>query len=170
MKELELSQGFKTYVDDEDYDHLNQWKWYYHKGRAVRGQWHKCPVCVREKIYMARYLMKCPPHLFVDHIDGNPLNNTKRNLRICTKAQNCQNRKKRNSSPYKYKGAYFYDGKWVSSIGYKNKSIFIGRFNNDIDAAIAYNKKAIELFGEFAKLNDIPGENVGLGGLASASG
>ena len=82
-------------------------------------------------------------------------------MRWCNLNQNSQNRKqigKNNTSGFK--GVSLKNNKWYSSIGYNNKKNFIGLFNNKIDAAEAYNQKAIELFGEFANLNIIPDEDI----------
>ena len=108
---------------------------------------------------MHREIMKTPEGMRTDHIDHNDLNNQRYNLRTCTASQNGANRKV-NSTPKssKYKGVYWHTGmkKFVAQIQFKKKSMRLGSFVNEDDAGMAYNKKAIELFGEFAFLNDVP--------------
>ena len=94
----------------------------------------------------------------VDHINGNTFDNRKCNLRIVNRNQNVWNRSKQNSkTTSKYKGvSYRKDiSKWHSRIKFNYKLIHLGHFKNEVDAALAYNNKATELFGEYAKLNII---------------
>ena len=92
----------------------------------------------------------------VDHIDRNPLNNHRINLRICTKAQNQQNCKGRGGTS-KYKGVCWEKRrkKWRATIKNNGKQVHIGEFCDEKEAAKAYNKKALEFFGEFSRLNKI---------------
>jgi hypothetical protein len=90
----------------------------------------------------------------IDHIDGNGLNNDINNLRLCSPSQNASNRNPIKGK--KYKGMYFTrNGKWSAQITFNYKKISLGVFTTEKEAAIAYNLKALELFGEFAKLNEI---------------
>lgn len=95
--------------------------------------------------------------IIIDHIDHNGLNNQRHNLRICTYSQNACNRNPYRNTSSKYKGVTFYKktGKWRSVIRYNKKTYSIGSFDTEIEAAIAYNKKAIVMFGNFAGLNII---------------
>jgi len=94
----------------------------------------------------------------VDHIDGNPTNNHYKNLRWCSIAQNTMNSKKRaNKTSSKYKGVY-YDKvrqRWAVRVGGEGYRKRFGTYKTEIEAANIYNIKAIEMFGEFAKLNEI---------------
>jgi hypothetical protein len=93
--------------------------------------------------------------VFVDHINGNGLDNRKSNLRICTHQQNCENSRKRKKSFSKYKGVYWSKNakKWVAQITIDGKSKHLGYFELEEDAAAAYDKAAVKYFGEFACLN-----------------
>lgn len=93
---------------------------------------------------------------FADHIDRNPLNNTRANLRLATYSQNLANRQTR--SPYGYKGVSWQKrrNKWVAQIGFNLKNHFIGYFDTPEEAHAAYCKKATELFGEFANYESKP--------------
>ena len=90
----------------------------------------------------------------VDHKDGNGLNNLRNNLRLATQSQNCMNRQK-TWGISKYKGVSWDKdvNKWRSHIAKNGSQICLGRYISEIEAAEAYDKKAIELFGEFARLN-----------------
>lgn len=95
---------------------------------------------------------------FVDHKDRNPLNNCRENLRVCTHAENMRNRENRKiNKTSRYKGVYKPKRykKWVAYICCDRKIYRIGVFEKEEDAAEAYNKKALELHGEFASLNKI---------------
>jgi len=110
-------------------------------------------------IKLHRLLLKPPKNTFIDHIDRNPMNNSRENLRICSTHQNCFNQGLRSDNTTGYKGVQ-YDKKGnrlVVRIGYKGRRYTIGRFPPEkiIEAAKAYNQKAIELFGEYAFLNAI---------------
>jgi len=93
----------------------------------------------------------------VDHIDRNPLNNRKSNLRRCNQSQNISNSKIPVHNTSGFKGAYFNKnrGVWQSYINKNKKHIYLGAFKTKIAAAEAYNKAAKEYHGEFASKNDI---------------
>lgn len=92
---------------------------------------------------------------FVDHKDGNKSNNKISNLRECTRNQNGQNRPKTSTNTSGYKGVSWHkrDEVWTAQIGINGTLIHLGYFNNAEDAARAYDNRALEEFGEFAKLN-----------------
>lgn len=92
----------------------------------------------------------------VDHIDRNPLNNHASNLRWVTNGENGRNRLSHRGSS-KYKGISFNKKrkKWEAQIQLNNKRQYLGSFDYEKEAALVYNKKAKEIFGEFALLNDI---------------
>jgi hypothetical protein len=152
MKQIPLNgkhgKGKFALVDDEDYEELMKYKWRVNSvGYAVRGY----------SISMHRLIMNCDKGLLVDHINHEPLDNQKRNLRICTTSQNGMNRVPKKGGTSKYKSVYFNKAakKWRASIMINGKSIHLGTFNTELEAAQAYNAKAKELFGEFAHINKI---------------
>lgn len=98
-------------------------------------------------------LVKPPRGMLVDHWDGNGLNNCRKNLRVCTKQQNNMNTKKRSNRSSKYKGVHFRAGRWLAQIQVAGKKKHLGTFEEEADAALAYNFAATELFGPFARLN-----------------
>ena len=106
---------------------------------------------------MHRLLMNEPAGFDIDHIDHNKLNNQKNNLRIVTRSQNMMNRLKGKNCSSIYKGVCWKGeiNKWSVQIMIDNKYIHIGVFKIEEEAALAYNKKAKELFGEYAYLNEV---------------
>ena len=148
-KIIPLTQGKIALVDDEDYEYINQWKWCYHsEGYAKNNSLEKMR-------FMHREILHIQDKVDIDHINGNKLDNRKENLRVCSRSQNMANSKKHKNSTSKYKGVSWSRSKkrWRVTIMKNRKAYFLGLFDNPVDAATAYDKKALELSGEFAKLN-----------------
>ena len=159
FRRIRLTQNKYAIVDPEDYPRLAKRKWYAAKGHntfyAVSGKWSKIQKR-RVEIRMHRFIINPPPHLCVDHINHNGLDNRKANLRLATHAQSMRNRKKfARSATSKYKGISWDAStkKWAASIQAYNRKRHLGCFNNEIDAAKAYDKAARKYHGEFAALN-----------------
>lgn len=143
-------------VDDDDYDRLVKYSWHctpygYASGgaRAQRELGHH---------FMHRILC-CPPDgMYPDHINGNTLDNRKENLRPVTPSQNLMNTGIRKNKVSKYKGVWWNDllKWWYAAISKDGETFNLGVFRTQRDAAIAYNNAATEMFGEYARLNDIP--------------
>lgn len=157
MKLIPLTRGQSALVDDEDFEELLKYSWqankFFRVSRRTPGK--RCDK--RHYISMHRYIMGVSdPKVQIDHIDGNPLNNQRNNLRIATNSQNQQNRRKHLKCSSKYKGVSLDKrrGKWSSYIRI-DKLKFLGYFHSEIEAAKAYNEAAKKYFGEFAKLNNI---------------
>lgn len=148
-----VANGKQFIFDSNDLDLVIKYTWYVDVlGYALAHDKGKI-------IKLHRLLMHPPKNMYVDHIDRNPMNNTRRNLRICSTHQNCFNQGLRSDNTTGYKGVrYDKRGKMlVVRIGFKGKRYTIGRFPPEKikEAAKAYNQKAIELFGEYAFLNAI---------------
>jgi hypothetical protein len=161
-KQIPLSGKYGTgkfaLVDDENYEFLMQWKWHYSsEGYAVRrpflGRFNGKKKSTVVKMH--RLINKTPDGMETDHINGDKLDNRKRNLRSVTKSQNMMNAKKKSNNKSGYKGVYFNQNKWRADIWVGGRTKIVGRFDNKIDAALAYNAAAIEHYGEFAKLNEV---------------
>ncbi|MCG3797047.1 HNH endonuclease [Bacillus toyonensis] len=159
MKEIELvgqyANGRMVQVSDEDFDWLNQYGWI-----ATRDGYAISSVQIEERyvtVLMHRFIMGQPSGLVVDHIDGNRLNNQRSNLRVCTQSQNSKNQGS-SIGTSKYKGVHWdkEKNKWLAQIMIQRKNVFIGRYLTEEEAAYAYNQKAMELHGEFARLNPLP--------------
>jgi len=155
MKEIPLTRGKVALVDDEDYELLNQWKWY-----AVKS--HNCWYAQRtiyqgvnnSYIKMHRLILNTPEGMQSDHINGNGLDNRRENLRVCTNTENCRNQKpQKHSSIFKGVTLYKSRNKWVARIKVSRSSINLGIFNSELEAAQAYDKAAEKYFGEFARTN-----------------
>jgi hypothetical protein len=148
VRMIALTDGSYAYVDAEDYDELNQWKWHLDKGYATRTDKGKV-------ITMHRQIMQPPKGKVVDHFDGNRAHNCRTNLRFCTNAQNMRNRRKCSGASSVYKGVYYnrQRHKWSARCHYRGEPSWLGHFDSEIEAARAYDRKAVELFGEFARLN-----------------
>jgi hypothetical protein len=158
IKSIKLTKGQIAVVDAEDYERLNQWKWTalvtpygYYATRSIRTETGKT-----KSIYMHRAVLNATTSL-VDHINGNRLDNRKVNLRLCNHSENNMNMSSHADSTSKYKGVYWVkrDRKWRARIQINKKLKSLGCFDCEIEAALAYNKAAQQLFGEFARLNQI---------------
>jgi hypothetical protein len=157
MKTIELTKGKVALVDDCDSEYLNQFNWWWFKGYAsshVKGV----------GILMHRAIMTPTDLDHIDHIDGNGCTNTRANLRLVTNSQNSYNQGLRinNTSGYKGVSRDKRRTKWRAYIVLKGKQYGLGVFDCKHAAAAAYNKKALEFYGEFANLNVIgsPGHSL----------
>lgn len=158
MRTIKVGKNHEAKVDDDLYEMLSQFKWNIvtSKSGLVYAQTRFKQGNKLTGYLMHRLILKVPvghPDQ-VDHINGNTLDNREENLRRVTQSQNKANRcSKRGKS--KFKGVVWDKqvSKWKSSIGKDHKHINIGRFQTEEEAARAYDKKAIELYGEYAKLN-----------------
>lgn len=155
MKQIPLSQGYFAIVDDEDYPIVSQYKWTYDNGYAVRGI--RLDGRRYRKILLHRFLTNARPGEFVDHRDGNRANNTRANLRICTKAQNATNRHvPAPNKASRYRGVsrtHNTKDRWSALIISQGQRYNLGSYPTEEDAARAYDMKARELHGEFAVTN-----------------
>lgn len=170
MVEIELSRGYKSKIDDEDYELVTRYKWHanpktFKNGkvyvRAAARIWHK-----EEKRYynwtLANWIMQPSKGLVVDHINRDPLDNRRRNLRICTQSENIFNKESSNlNRTSKYRGVHFDKSRahrkkhWMANLNHEGKSYRIGRFETEVEAAKAYNKLAKELYNSPWILNNI---------------
>ena len=156
VKEIPLTKGYVALVDDCDYDQLAIYNWHVLMTRntvyAVRGVG---PRGKQRAVLMHRTIMGPAAHLEVDHIDGDGVNNQRHNLRICTHQQNMQARRKHVPTASAFRGVspLAARGKWVAYIFHNGAQRHIGVFQSEAAAAHAYDQRAKELFGDFARLN-----------------
>jgi len=147
-----------AFIDCEDFEKIKNHNW--HVAKQNQGFVATSDVRTNKKqrtITMHRIITDCPKGMVVDHINHNPLDNRKENLRICTSAENTRNRKIKEGCTSKYKGVIYREKrkKYVATIVFNRKTYNLGYYKNEIDAAIAYNEAAIKYHGEFAYINKI---------------
>lgn len=137
-KLIPLTQGKFAKVDNEDFDKVKDIVWSFSHGYAYNHSIGR----------MHRFIMDPPNDMVVDHVNGDGLDNRRRNIRICTQQQNSFNSRKR--------GCYFNNTRqrWVSEIMINGKKKHIGVFKTEAEARNAYNNKSKELFGEYHWSND----------------
>ncbi len=165
MRYIPLTQGKFTLIDDSDLEKVLRYKWYY----CLVGQ-NRDQECVawrgknkktnrQQTIIMSRYIMDAPKGMVVDHKSGDQLDNRRGNLRICTSRQNAFNqrlhRTKIRTSKYKGVSLYSRTGKWTAQLTLNYKVIYLGCFDDEKKAALAYDNAALKYFGEFARLNNV---------------
>lgn len=169
MADIPLTQGKVAIVDDEDYSELVQYKWC---AGCFDGIWYALRYSKEEYekagrrsvlVFMHRQIMKAEKGRQIDHKDGNGLNNQKENLRFSTQQQNVFNQKPTGRGTSKYKGVSWAKTmhRWYAGIKFNGRSKNLGFYNNEVDAAEAYDTAAKELFGEFARTN-FPEERIGV--------
>lgn len=111
-------------------------------------------LCYNGKhIKLHRLIMDAKPGEIIDHINNDGLDNRTANLRRCTSFENMHNRTKKKNNTTGYKGVYAHRGCFCASIAHHGVKYHIGRYLTAKEAAIAYNKKAKELHGEFSRIN-----------------
>lgn len=155
---INLSNGGHTIVDAEDYDYLTQWKWNknrtgYARRTASRSKngITKChDIFLHTEVIERKLGRKLEKPEVTDHISREPLNNTRENLRACSRSFNAMNTDKRKGFSSRFMGVYFcnLNQRWKATLGYKYKKINLGYFLKEKDAAQAYNDASIKYYGE----------------------
>jgi hypothetical protein len=131
MQKIKLTQGKFALVDDEDFEYLNQWKWYYSNNRksgyAKRAS---------DKMYMHKLINNTPKGFETDHINHNELDNRQKNLRTVTNSQNQFNRIRQVNNTSGFKGVTWHKrlNKWMAQIVINKHNYFLGYFINKDDA------------------------------------
>lgn len=140
-KLIPLTKGKFAKVDNEDFDRLKDINWKYSNGYACNSSFGR----------MHRLILNVQEGTLVDHIYGDKLDNRKNKLRVCGNSENIFNSKGRGGTS-SYKGVSWRKctNKWKMSITKNYKVYSNSTFNTEEEAARAYDKKALELFGEFA--------------------
>lgn len=133
-------------IDKDDAEAVSGKRWY----KSSRGYAAKSA----SNIYLHSFLM--PDAVMIDFKDGDKLNCRRENLRSCTPSQNAANAKKRvGASGFRGVSYQARSKRWYASIYHNMKRIRLGGFDSPEEAAMAYNRAALEYYGEFATLNNI---------------
>ena len=155
-KLISLTQGFFAIVDEQDYESLSQFKWTVKINPTNTYAYRKDGG---KTIHMHRVVLEAKHEEICDHINGNGIDNRRKNLRLCTMSQNMANSKLGAQNTSGYKGLLRRNGRWVARICFKTNgkknSKWLGTFNTKRDAAIAYNTALRKIHGSYARLNKI---------------
>lgn len=147
-------------VDDDMYDGLTDgWRWYTdHRGYALGRKTIANGFCLHA--YMHSVVVRPPDGTVVDHINGNPLDNRRENLRVCLIKENVRNSPGRGGLS-RFKGVSWNKqaGKWQVAIRANGQRIYLGIYEDELEAASVYNEAAKKYFGEFAYLNVLDESN-----------
>lgn len=164
MKEIPLTRGKVALVDDQDFERVNQYSWRYIETGKMRKPYAVCHRIKTEtrfgtlrSMLLHSFILDAKVGEYVDHKDGNGLNNTRDNLRVCTQSQNLANsfKSKTGKRTSQFKGVRLRkdNHKYSAQIVVNDKYIHLGFFTDEIIAAKAYDEAAFNNFGEFARLN-----------------
>ena len=155
---IPITKDKKAIIDDEDYTLIKSYKWRLFKSKYC-NHYYALTTVKQKTIFMHQLIMNFSSNRNkqIDHINHNGLDNRKNNLRICTRQQNFFNSLKRKKGSSQYKGVCYFKPRntWQARITYNYKTFCLGYFKKEIDAALAYNKTAQDLFKEYAQLNII---------------
>ncbi len=166
MQYVKLTQGKQAIVDNEDFLITSSYKYHYEKrwgyARRKSNAKSKKPnrvIFLHQDIARAKYKNYDSSRDKIDHINRDTLDCRRENIRLVNASESCQNRKVfKNKLSSKYRGVYKRpSGSYWSAIFLKGKHYYLGGFKTESEAALAYNLKAKELYGEFANLNKIEG-------------
>lgn len=155
---IELTQGKSTIIDKEDWEKVKDYRWYAKKIPRYKDKYHAMSTIKKEDgtnttITLHRLIMDAPENLQVDHVNHEPLDNRKENLRLCTSSENAANREKHRNNKSGYTGVVSVAGGWVAQLTCAGERITMGPFETKEEAARAYDRKKLEEFGAFAKTN-----------------
>lgn len=154
MREISLRNStLVALVDDGDYERVARYRW---RAHCHHGNWYAVRSLGRLTIRMHRFILELNnPKVQVDHKNGDGLDNTRENIRIATVAQNQYNQKRRKDNPSGYKGVNRQQrsDKWRARIKVSGRMVQLGVFVTPEEAARAYDQRASELWGDYARLN-----------------
>ncbi len=154
-KYILLTQGKSAIVDEDDYERVNKLSWF-----AVRDEtrWyarsHEDKSMKYKVLPLHRFILNAPKGTYVDHINGDGLDNRKKNLRLCTNAQNCANRGASCNAEIPFKGVFMSPaGNYRVTYTLNRKKTVIGTFRNPELAGKIFDVITKPIWGEFARPN-----------------
>lgn len=143
-----LQNGFSL-IDEEDLDRVGRHRWYVVRRRASRGAYVTGKINGKT-VYLHRFIMQADSGQEVDHVNGEGLDNSRGNLRIASKSQNCTNRRYASRSGYRGVHAMPHGQKWRAVITVSGERIQGTPRPDKESAARDYDALAVEHFGAFA--------------------
>jgi hypothetical protein len=160
LSQKKAQRRYCSLVDADDFERVVKSKWYpARQGHNYYATATSLKYLPRHHARLHAFVLKVEPGQIVDHISGDTLDNRKQNLRIVTAAENARNAR-RQTFPGKlsrFKGVTWshHLGRWVASITFEGRTQYLGVFNDEADAARAYDVAALENFGEHARTNEM---------------
>ena len=155
---VELTRGYSTVIDACDVDLAKAFAWRVQGDVGSRRLYAIRNTRVGRRFvveFFHRSVLSAGPGDFVDHRNGDTLDNRRQNLRLFNASENARNRRIGRNNTSGYKGVYRSRGKFRAQIRADGRQHFIGMFADPVSAARAYNAKALEMHGEYARLNDL---------------
>lgn len=157
--EIPLRSGHVLIVDEDDLPLIEPYTWHVTTPRSMSiyaRSWKRIggkKICV----LMHRLLLNAPRNVQVDHRDNNGLNNSRSNLRFCTNGQNAANRHNLTTNTSGYKGVTYHRQarRWQAAIKVDGRNHYLGLFREPELAALAYDRAAVEIHGDFAHINGV---------------
>ena len=156
---IPLTRGQVALVDEADVEIVNMYAWYAKPWES--GFYAAATVgSGRSKRHLRMHRLILPGSAQIDHKNRNGLDNRRENLRPATGTQNSANQSKRLGGTSRFKGVSWdtHNRCWRASIACNRHGINLGRFQSELEAAMAYNTAALRLFGEYARGNEVPNE------------
>lgn len=154
---LPLTKGYFAKVDFQAYLEQHVYKWTLKETKHKKYAYRQC-MCDGKliQILLHRAITNCPVGMPVDHKNGDGLDNTKANLRVCTQSQNLANTSCHVDRKYKLPKGVGYKPHRIAKPYYAQITIdykkhFLGAFASVEEADRVYQAKAKELFGDFAR-------------------